>query len=535
MKRSNRIRAALLVAVLGIAGPGCRRQSVEEPKPIRESAEEIQELPQEHLPSDSPGPLPQADTPQNPYMATNGRSCMHVDSYATNAYNTLGPIGRETRVQSDAIGLFGGECPHVVFDRWGNAITVCVKSRQPTLRWMGTQSMDTIATYDLPRRETPLLRLREIMDDTSGGAYFYLDDEDRVVVGTADGTIEIIRLVDEPSPQFELVRSIELRPALGLPRGPNQEASKTDRVTAVLPDWSGRLWFVGRYGTVGTVTRNGSDLRFLHLVDEEIENSFSVAEDGVYIVSDHAMYRFEADADGLPRVVWRETYDRGSRRKVGQINQGSGTTPSVIGERYVAIADNAEPRLHVLVYRRERVVTGPRLFCRVALFEPGHSATENSMITVGNSLIVENNADYDLFSTMRNGRVSASGVARVDLSEGECRVVWVSQERSQTTVPKLSTKTGLVYLYTKLASAPDEIDAYYFTALDFRNGKTVFAVLAGTGVEFDNNWAAISLAPDGSAFVGVLNGLVRFSEPQTRLAAPPIPRTHGPAEAPRPR
>jgi len=59
------------------------------------------------------------------------RSCMHVDSYATNAYNTLGPIGLGTRVQSDAIGLFGGECPHAVFDRRGNAITVCVKSRQP--------------------------------------------------------------------------------------------------------------------------------------------------------------------------------------------------------------------------------------------------------------------------------------------------------------------------------------------------------------------------------------------------------------------
>jgi len=48
-------------------------------------------------------------------------------------------------------------------------------------------------------------------------------------VGTADGTIEIIRLVDDPSPHFELVRSIELRPALELPGGPNEEASKADR------------------------------------------------------------------------------------------------------------------------------------------------------------------------------------------------------------------------------------------------------------------------------------------------------------------
>ena len=89
------------------------------------------------------------------------------------------------------------------------------------------------------------------------------------------------------------------------------------------------------------------------LPGEQIENSFSVGPDGVYIVSDHALYRMERAADGTPHVVWRETYDRGTQRKVGQINQGSGTTPSLIGDKYVAIADNAEPRLHALVYRRD--------------------------------------------------------------------------------------------------------------------------------------------------------------------------------------
>ena len=41
------------------------------------------------------------------------------------------------------------------------------------------------------------------------------------------------------------------------------------------------------------------------------------------------------------------------------------------------------------------------------------------------------------------------------------------------------------------------------------------AVDSGTGVRFDNNWAAISLAPDGSAYVGVLNGLVRVRDRAT--------------------
>ena len=51
--------------------------------------------------------------------------------------------------------------------------------------------------------------------------------------------------------------------------------------------------------------------------------------------------------------AWRAPYDRGTARKVGQINQGSGTTPTFLGRNFVAITDNADARMHVLVYRRE--------------------------------------------------------------------------------------------------------------------------------------------------------------------------------------
>src|SRR5207245_5094312 len=101
---------------------------------------------------------------------------------------------------------------------------------------------------------------------------------------------------------------------------------------------------------------------------EEIENSFAVGPDGVFIVSDHAMYGFTADAaSGAPEIGWREVYDRGTRRKVGQIDQGSGTTPTLLGEERVAIGDNAEPRLNVLLYRGRRAVAGQRRRCRAAV------------------------------------------------------------------------------------------------------------------------------------------------------------------------
>ena len=64
-------------------------------------------------------------------------------------------------------------------------------------------------------------------------------------------------------------------------------------------------------------------------------------------------------------MTWHETYDRGVRTKPGQIQQGSGTTPTLMGTRFITITDNADPQMHVLVYRRGEKISKPRLVCEV--------------------------------------------------------------------------------------------------------------------------------------------------------------------------
>ncbi len=462
-------------------------------------------------------PLVSDDLPMHPFMAKHGTSCMHADAATTNTHPGPGPLGNELAVESRSMGFLGGECPTINFDGQGRIITVCVRDRRPSLLLLDATTLRVLASHALPRRRTPLLRLRKMMEDTSGGAYFYLDQLGRAVVGTAKGTIEVISVVNDAdnTPHFVVDRSIDLRTALLLPEG------GLDKLTAVLPDFEGNYWFSARAGTVGVVL-NGGQIRVHHLDGEELQNAFSLAKDGVYVVSDHALYRFAANHDG-PYVVWREIYDRGTHRKVGQINRGSGTTPTLLGDDYVAIADNAEPRMQVRVYRRVAELGGPelggpRLVCTMPVFEAGASATENTMIGHGRSLIIENNAGYDIFRTMRGGKTSSPGLARIDIRENGkgCDIVWESREISQTAVPKLSAATGLIYLYTK---RPDTqgVDAYYFTAIDFETGLTRYRVLTGTGVRYDNNWASISLGPDGSAYVGVLNGLVRVRDSVTTV------------------
>jgi hypothetical protein len=503
------VHACCWLALLALSACGPIVRGAVRPIPTDRATEQL--VPRHLGEAHAPRQLPPPRVPHHPFMAPHGVSSMHVDPFTTNTYAWSGPLGHAPEVASHAMGYLGGECPTINFDREGRIITVCVQKRTPSLMLLDRESLRVIDTYPLPARRTSPLRIRKAMNDTSGGAYFYLDQLDRAVVGAADGTLQIIGVKGQgEAGRFALVERIDLSEQLRQPDG------ELDKITAVMPDFQGHIWFVCRNGTLGVVTRTRV-VRTLVLHGEEIENSFSMAEDAAYVVSDHALYRFELDASSTPRIVWREAYDRGTARKIGQINQGSGTTPTLLGTDYVAIADNAAPRMNVLVYRRGRDVAERRV-CKTAVFSPGRSATENTLIGHERSLIVENNAGYDLFLTMRGGKTSAPGLARIDVraDESGCDVIWESQEISQTTVPKLSAAAGLVYLYTKLPEAPANADAYYFTAIDFITGRTVFRVLTGTGVRYDNNWAAISLAPDGTAYVGVLNGLIRV-----RDTAPP--------------
>ena len=55
-------------------------------------------------------------------------------------------------------------------------------------------------------------------------------------------------------------------------------------------------------------------------------------------------------------------------------------------------------------------------------------------------------------------------------------------------------------------------DAWYLGAFDVRTGKLAYRVRYGTGLGFNVNYAPVTLGADGSAYVGVLGGLVRITD-----------------------
>lgn len=455
--------------------------------------------------------------PRHPYMAPNDRSNLHDDAYQSDAGTAPGPLGVSPTVTST---LFTQECASVTFDAKGRIVTVCVGVATVDLRLLDPVTLALLADYPLPPRSTS--SLTSPFTSFGGGGYFYLDNRDRAVVPTSDGRILVIGQTDGPTgPGFALVRSYDVSSLLG-----------GSVILSVLPDWSGRLWFVTASGVVGAVdptTGRAQAVRLPH--QETVGNSIAVDETGaVFVVSDHALYRFEAGRGGTPVAVWRKAYDAGTRTKPGQSEFGSGTTPTIIrrGSRhYVAITDNADPRMHVLVYRADRRDTSAAPVCSVPVFAPGKSSTDNSLIAIGDAIVVENNYGYTgpeerpPSSVSRGTPTSEPGVTRIDVDyeRGRCQVTWNAAVRVPSSVSKASAATGLVYVYEhpsrsevryvsgqEPATGPE--DPWYLTALDLRTGRRVWSVLTGMGLGYNNNYAPITLAQDGTAYVGTLGGLV---------------------------
>jgi hypothetical protein len=402
------------------------------------------------------------------------------------------------------------DCASVTFDSRGRIVTVCVGLQGPSfgtagLLMLDPTTLDTLAHFDLPPRQPGA---GNPFQDFSSGGYFYLDNHDRAVVPT---TTRHIFVIAETGAQPGFIQQADYDLTGAVPQG--------DKIVSALPDWSGRIWFASINGVVGDIDPATGSVRSMD-THEPIGNSFAVDEaGGVYIVTNSALYRFVPAADGTPKVAWRSTYPNDLKSKPGQTEVGSGTTPTVMDGGYVSITDNSDP-IDIVVYRRD---TGSHV-CTVPLFSKGASDTDQSLIAVGGAMIAENNYGYSGPSSTEQGHTTTPGLERVDIDPGgrSCHKVWHSDEIAPTVVPKASLANGLVYTYTHPGG--DSSDPWYLTALDFRTGRTVFKQLAGSGLGFNNNYAPVTLGPDGTAYVGVLGGLaaLRDATPPPKVSqAPP--------------
>ncbi len=462
--------------------------------------------------------------PQHPYLAPEGTNGMHGDSYNTDTYDYMGPLGINPVVKSRSMNVFGGLVATLMFDSQGRIMCISGNVVGFRLLLLDADTLEILAETRLPQRPSTVEAIKTfnfaaISTDTSGGAYCHLLKGDRPIIGNSDNVIQIY-YIDESSgtPEWKIEKEWDIDDKL--PEG--------SHITDAMPDFEGNIWFLTRPGEIGYIDAETDEVKMIKLQNEEIQNTFAICDDGIYIVSDTAMYRFEIGADGLPAYTWRTPYDRGTTLKPGAINQGSGTTPTLLdvpvydkegeGAKQIgvkelcAITDNADGKVNIVIYDRP---TG-EIVDQVPLFTEGKSVSENSIVAYGRSFIIENNYSESGAGFLENNPTSEPGVTRIDMNYDctKAEVVWEIDEASATVVPKMSTENGILYLYTRVQNddIPKSAVAWYFTAVDFRTGETLYKVFTGSGKNWNNSYGPITIGPNGKAYVGVFNGLISIED-----------------------
>lgn len=469
-----------------------------------------------------PQPVPGSRI-EHPFLAAAANGTMHGDGGQSDTHPAAGPFGTKLEVRSRRSGSgMPRQCSTFVYRSDGKPVVMCGGLTGFRMVLLDPASLEALAWHDLPMRPSSFQAVvkRDIgimMGDSSGGAYMFLDNRDRLVFANSRQVVQRLEARQENGAwTWRIEREWDLKPHVPhdcmnwdnwFPSG------ECDMVTTVMPDHQGRYWWTTRHGRIGTLDPETGKVAQIALPGEEIQNALAMDRDAIYVLSDHAQYALRAAPDGTPQVLWRTPYDRGSGRKVGSINQGSGTTPTLLGRGWITFADNADGRINIVVLRRK---DGSRV-CSVPVFTQGASATDNSMIGWGNSIVLENNAGFTSAHQQSDWGAVTGGVVRVDVRDDEsgCDTVWTSPLKVPSVVPKLSAANGIAYFYSFNAArdeAGKEVTDWAIVGLDFRTGREVLRIPTGRGQPWDNNWASISIAPGGTLYVGASQGMIQVRQ-----------------------
>jgi hypothetical protein len=495
-------------------------------------------------------PTANSGVPQNPFAAPNPFSHSHSDIWMSDTADIAGPLGRDPVTLSTTLPVTQQNSwlvPTGSFsiDSHGRLILNTYGVDEARVVLVDPDTLEVLASKELEVKVgDPFGQGDQKMLQSLFSIYGALDDRDQLHIVSGNKEIVTLQVKDTPSgPEFVEVGDVydleELtKPTDKLPQG--------DSVSGAIIDFQGRYWInmknsANIYLLNPATFKDIGDLKSVNLGDGEFtRNGMALTKKGAaYIVTTEAMYRVDAGADDQPRIVWRQAYDNvpsdtnnelyTNGVRSGQYEYGSGTTPTVLGEgKYVAITDNAE-QMQVVVYRTDAQLdpNEERVVCEMPVFEfpgGGKGAQSNSLVGLRNSIIVQNTFGYlfdfpdihsdppDLTTELVQG--GAPGIERIDIDPNGkgCTKVWSNTEVASNNTPKLSTKTGLIYVQSRKWDAENNVNAYYWTALDFNTGEVVWEKFVGTGDMFDNFWAAAGVGPNGALYGTVYSGLTMLKD-----------------------
>jgi len=446
----------------------------------------------------APQPIPPLDITPHPLFSEDD-SRIHNDHYNSAAYNRTGVAGPAIDVTTHKLGELTGVCAMLTMLKNGYVVGTCFRADTEVhvmLTMFDNENLNIVAERDLG--------FRPFQPNAAGGAYFTMDKDENLFIGPPTNRLEQYHIeVVDGAPEFVQDFSKEI-PGLDpwvVRTGPGLQ----DTVI----DFEGRFWFMVTDGRVGYLDPETEEIKMTDL-GEGLQNSMVVDENGVYMVTYNALYRLSVAENGNVRQDWRAPYDPGDG--TGVILPGSGTSPTLFGiqEDLITICDNASSQVNAVVFDR---ATGERR-TEIPLFRPDESATENTAVGYGDELLFVNNGGYA--GPFSPARETDTGMERYRVVRNESGTVtdyktrW-KNDASIANSAQLSTASGVVWGYGADVDIADT-DHFYLVAHSWETGDEIFRAYVGDETQFDPFTGQVHLHPDGTMYIGTLNGVVMMRD-----------------------
>jgi hypothetical protein len=123
----------------------------------------------------------------NPFLATDANGTMHGDGGQSDTHLAAGPFAGAVEVRSRRSGNgLPRQCSTFVYRSDGKPVVMCGGLSGFRMVLLDPDTLDALAHFDLPIRPSSFEAFVKrdmsiMMNDSSGGAYMFLDNRDRLV------------------------------------------------------------------------------------------------------------------------------------------------------------------------------------------------------------------------------------------------------------------------------------------------------------------------------------------------------------------
>ncbi len=157
----------------------------------------------------------------NPFLADATNGTMHGDGGQSDTHIAAGPFGGKLEVRSRRAGNgMTRQCSTFVYRRDRRPIAMCGGISGFRMVLLDPESLEALAHYDLPVRPSSFEALAKrdmgiMMSDSSGGAYMFLDNKDRLVFANSQWVVQRLAATQQNGKwAFAVEKEWDLKPQI---------------------------------------------------------------------------------------------------------------------------------------------------------------------------------------------------------------------------------------------------------------------------------------------------------------------------------